>query len=104
LLANLFQREEENVTFPLVVSFGVKVIDELGDICGNLALLRRTALAAIRAEGSPWCAGGGQSLTLSQLASPFRLTATGRALKLESLIVQMAGENSGWGYHRIVGR
>ena len=28
LLANLFLREEEGVTFPLVVSFGVKMIDE----------------------------------------------------------------------------
>jgi hypothetical protein len=29
LMANLFQREEEDVTFPLVVSFGVKMIDEV---------------------------------------------------------------------------
>jgi len=27
-MANRFQREEKNVTFPLVVSFGVKMIDE----------------------------------------------------------------------------
>jgi hypothetical protein len=30
LLANLFQREQEDVTFPLVVSFAVKMIDEVG--------------------------------------------------------------------------
>jgi len=30
LLANLFRREEEDVIFPLVVSFGVKMIDEVG--------------------------------------------------------------------------
>ena len=28
-LANLFRREEEDITFPLVVSFGVIMIDEL---------------------------------------------------------------------------
>jgi hypothetical protein len=30
LLANLFRREEEGVIFPLVVSFGVKMINESG--------------------------------------------------------------------------
>ena len=30
LLANLFQREQEDVTFPLMVSSGVKMIDEVG--------------------------------------------------------------------------
>jgi len=28
-MANLFQWEKEDVTFPLVVSFGVKMIDEV---------------------------------------------------------------------------
>ena len=30
LLANLFRREEEAVTFPLVVSFRMKMIDKFG--------------------------------------------------------------------------
>jgi hypothetical protein len=29
LVAGLFRREEEDVTFPSVVSFGVKMIDEV---------------------------------------------------------------------------
>jgi hypothetical protein len=30
LLANLSRWEKDDVTFPLVVSFGVKMIDEIG--------------------------------------------------------------------------